>query len=72
MIAFCYLAAGPYNHTSCSLSQVTSYNTTFSSMDDSSNIERVILTATFFPVIVLLIVANIFADRKDLVLLRIS
>ena len=41
-------------------------------MDDSSNIERVILTATFFPIVVLLIVANIFADRKDLVLLCIQ
>ena len=41
-----------------------------SSMEDSPDLSRVLLTATFLPVVALLVVANVPADRKDLV--RIS
>jgi len=38
----------------------------FYSQDDSSDVEKVILTATFYPTIFLMVLLNIFADKSDL------
>ena len=39
----------------------------FDSMESTADFERIILTATFFPVMVLIVISYFFADRRDLV-----